>query len=319
MGDELERVGAAGGLSPELDQSVREGLVDAVSKATQKAYRSDWRVFTAWCDERGRVAAPAQPATVAAFLRHQELQGRKVSTISRSLASISEGHRAKGLDSPRGAAVVRKTLQAIRRRRGVAPSQKRPILAEELRRMVAALPSDTHGLRDRALLLVGFAGAFRRSELVALDLADIAFTEEGLEVTLRRSKTDQEGETRRVGIPFGSRAQVCPVRSLRQWLSAAGITSGAVFRTVQPDGTVQSRASDRAVARAVKRAARAAGLEPALFAGHSLRAGLATTAAKAGKSERAIMRQTGHRSVAMVRRYIRDADLFSDNAAAGLL
>jgi site-specific recombinase XerD len=316
--EELERVGA-GGVSSDLIESVRDGLKDALSAATQRAYQADWRTFREWCDQRAVGFLPAHPATVAAYLRHLEGAGRKVSTISRALASISEGHKAAGHDSPRSAVVVRKTLQAIRRRLGVAPAQKAPILAEQLRTMVAGLGSDLQGLRDRALLLVGFSGAFRRSELVALNVEDLTIDDEGLRVTLRRSKTDQEGEGRQVGIPYGSTAKTCPVRALKAWLEAAKIDRGPVFRGVLRGAAGDRRASDKAVARAVKRAARRAGLDPSSFAGHSLRAGLATTAAKAGKSERAIMKQTGHRSVAMVRRYIRDAELFSDNAAAGLL
>jgi integrase len=318
MVESLEARGETG-LSRDLIECVRDGLQDALSEATRRAYQSDWRLFTAWCQSRGTIALPAHRATVAAYLRHLEGQGRRVSTIGRALASISEGHKAGGHESPRSSVIVRKTLQAIRRRVGVAPRQKLPVLAEDLRRMVSALGSDLQGLRDRALLLVGFAGAFRRSELVSLDLGDVAFTHEGLEVTLRRSKTDQEAEGRKVGLPYGSTAKVCPVRALRVWLEAADITNGRVFRSVSRDAKVGAAASDRAVARAVKRAARLAGLDSAQFSGHSLRAGLATAAAKAGKSERAIMRQTGHRSVAMVRRYIREADLFNDNAAAGLL
>jgi integrase len=318
MKGELERPGTTG-LSRDLLDSVRDGLADAISPATRRAYQSDWRSFAAWCSERGTSALPAHPATVAAYLRHVEGAGRRVSTISRALASISEGHKAAGHDSPRSSVVVRKTLQAIRRRLGVAPVQKSPILADQLRRMLSALGTDLQGLRDRALLLVGFAGAFRRSELVALDVRDLRFIEEGLEIILRRSKTDPEGAGRTVGIPYGSTAKVCPVRALQAWLEAAQVAKGRVFRSVSRDGKLGAAASDKAVARAVKRAARLAGLDPSQFSGHSLRAGLATAAAKAGKSERAIMKQTGHRSVAMVRRYIRDADLFSDNASAGLL
>lgn len=309
----------ARGISRELVEDVRDGLADAISEATRRAYQSDWRTFARWCDERAVSALPAHAATVAAFLRHLEGLGRRVSTISRALASVSEGHKAAGHESPRGSVLVRKTLQAIRRRVGVAPRQKSPVLSDQLRSMAAALGSDLQGARDRALLLVGFAGAFRRSELVALNVRDVTFTNEGVEATVRRSKTDQEGAGRKVGIPYGLLPTTCPVRALRAWLDAASITSGPVFRSVGRDGGLGGRASDKAVARAVKRAAGLVGLDPAGFAGHSLRAGLATAAAKAGKSERAIMRQTGHKSATMLRRYIRDAELFSDNAAAGLL
>jgi integrase len=164
--------------------------------------------------------------------------------------------------------------------------------------------------------LTGFAGAFRRSELVALDFEDVRSSSDGLVVTLRRSKTDQEGEGRKIGIPYGSNPETCPVRSLKAWLEAAAIESGALFRSITRHGKIQGRLSGYAVALIVKKHVGAAGLEMAAYSGHSLRAGLATSAAIAGASERSIMAQTGHRSSAMVRRYIRDSSLFRENAAA---
>jgi integrase len=185
--------------------------------------------------------------------------------------------------------------------------------------MIVGLPESLLGERDRALLLVCFAGAFRRSELVSLDVADVSFTRDGLVIRLRRSKTDQEGEGRTIGIPYGSRPMTCPVRALKEWLDFSGITAGPLFRPVNRHGQVlATRLSDRGVARVVQRAAAAAGLDPTDVAGHSLRAGLATSAAAAGVSERAIMAQTGHKSLPMVRRYIRDGSLFIENAAAGV-
>jgi len=183
--------------------------------------------------------------------------------------------------------------------------------------MVEGAPDRLLGLRDRALLLLGFSGAFRRSELVALDVEDLEFTGDGLVVTQRRGKTDQEGVGRKIGIPFGGNPDTCPVRAVRKWLDAAAVMSGPVFRSVNRHGHVQpGRLSDKAVAIVVKRHAPAAGLDPLRYAGHSLRAGLATAAAAAGASERSIMNQTGHRSVPMVRKYIRDGQLFRENAAA---
>jgi integrase len=172
------------------------------------------------------------------------------------------------------------------------------------------------GTRDRALLLVGFAGAFRPSELVALDMADLQFTGDGLVITLRRSKVDQEGEGRKLGIPYGTNPDTCPVRSLKAWLEAGGIESGPVFCSITRHGKIGARLSSYAVALVVEQYAGALGLDAATYAGHSLRAGLATSAAIAGASERAIMNQTGHRSAAMVRRYIRDGNLFRENTAA---
>jgi integrase len=193
-------------------------------------------------------------------------------------------------------------------------------MTEQIRKMLDVLPDSSLGCRDGALLLLGFSGGFRRSEIVGLDVADIEFTSDGLVIHQRRSKTDQEGEGRKVGIPFGSTPMTCPVRSLRAWLDAASITQGPVFRGVGRWGHVDDgRLDDRAVARVVQKYAKLIGLDPTKFAGHSLRAGLATSAARAGRSERSIMNQTGHRSVTMVRKYIREGSLFVENAAAGLL
>ena len=172
-------------------------------------------------------------------------------------------------------------------------------------------------MRDRALLLLGFAGAFRRSELIGLDRAAVALTTDGLVVTLRRSKTDPEGAGRKIGIPYGSHPETCPVRAFRAWLEASRITAGALFRPINRHAQLGTRRlSAYAVALIVKRYATAAGLNASEFAGHSLRSGLATSAAQAGASERAIMNQTGHRSLNMVRRYIREGSLFRENAAA---
>jgi integrase len=214
---------------------------------------------------------------------------------------------------------VRATLAGIRRTLGCAQRRVAPLLPGQLRAISRALPQGTLGLRDRALLLLGFAGAFRRSELAGLEASDLAFTDDGLEVLLRHSKTDQEGEGQRKGIPFGSDPATCPVRAIKAWLEAAGITEGPVFRSVDRHSKVGSAALDPgSVARVVKRACSAAGLDPAAFSGHSLRAGLVTAAAKAAKPLPTIMRQTGHKSTAMVLRYVREAELFADNAAAGI-
>jgi integrase len=208
-------------------------------------------------------------------------------------------------------------IAGIRRAKGTAARAKAPALTGDVRAMVAAAAPGLLGARDRALLLLGFAGAFRRSELTSLNHQDLAFTPDGLVVLLRRCKTDQEAQGRKIGIPYGSNPETCPVRAVQAWLAASGITSGPIFRHVDRHGKLRAgRLSGYAVALVVKRHAEAAGLDAAKFAGHSLRAGLATSAAIGGASERAIMAQTGHRSVNMVRRYIRDGNLFRENAAA---
>ena len=249
-----------------------------------------------------------------------ECAGRlKVGSIQRRLNAIAEAHKAMGLDSPTHAAVVANTMKGIRRTKGTAPVQKAAALTDDIRAMVDATDSGVIGARDRALILLGFAGAFRRSELIALDVADCSFCKDGLTVTLRRSKTDQDGVGRKVGIPYGGNPDTCPVRTVQGWIEQAAISSGSLFRSISRHGKVRPGGlSSNDVARVVKKLAERAGLDAAKYAGHSLRAGHATSAAIAGASERSIMNQTGHRSVQMVRRYIRDGSLFRDNSAGKL-
>ena len=216
-------------------------------------------------------------------------------------------------------AVVSEVWKGIKRMKGTAQHGKKPFLTPDLRHIIAELPQDLRGLRDRALLLAGFAGGFRRSELAALQVEDLETSPDGLIVRLGRSKTDQEGQGRPVALPYGSDPQTCPVRALRAWLEQASISAGPLFRAVDRHGLVSSAALHAdSVAYLVKRAAGRAGLETMEYAGHSLRAGLATQAAMNGASELAIMKQTGHRSLATVRKYIREGSLFRDNAATKL-
>lgn len=303
-----------------LVEDARTFAASAKSPATRRAYRHDWSRFESWCRHAGLVPLPASPATVATYAASMAQERLAVATIQRAMVGISQAHKMAGYPSPTSDAIVLEVLKGIRRERGTAQVQKNPVVPDQIRSMLAVMPDTLLAVRDRAILLLGFAGGFRRSELVGLDVQDIDFTADGMVVTLRKSKTDQEGHGRRVGIPFGSSPLTCPVRSARAWLEAASITEGPVFRPVGRWGHVgDARLNNRAVARVVKRYAAAIGLDPMKVAGHSLRAGLATAAAKAGKTERSIMNQTGHRSVLMVRRYIRSGSLFTENAASGLL
>ena len=294
----------------------RDYLRQAKAANTLRAYRADWRDFAGWCAARGREALPAAVDTVALYLTEQACT-RRVSTLTRRLAALSEAHQLAGFESPAAAPAIRVLMAGIRRAKSAAPVQKKPPLAADLERMLAGLPENLAGLRDAALLLAGFAGAFRRSELVALDWEDVEFAQQGLVLQIRRSKTDPAGQGRTIAIPYARHAGLCPVRALEAWRDHAGSATGPVFLRVDRHGNVGcTRLSDRAVARAVQRACRRAGLAPAAYAGHSLRAGFATAAAAGGASERAILNQTGHRSLPVLRRYIRQGSLFEDNAVA---
>ncbi len=283
---------------------------------TRRAYRSDWADFTAWCQKYRRDPMPALPSTVAYYLADRS-QSLKTSTLERRLATISEAHRAAGFESPNTSAEVRLVWAGIRREKGVAQAHKKPALTKHIRAMVDALPEKLLGIRDRALILLGFAGAMRRSELVGLDVTDVSFADEGLVVVIRKSKTDQVQAGRKVGIPFGKQPETCPVRAVFAWIEEAEIEEGPLFRSVNKHSHVmESRLSDRTVANVVKRSLLAAGKSARGFAAHSLRAGLITQAAMAGVSERAIQDQSGHKSLTVMRRYIRDGSLFRENAAA---
>lgn len=311
---------AGGDLLARLLAQAEASFRAARAGSTLRAYAHDWRQFRTWCEEQNLVPLPASPQAVILYATDLvKNQGRKLNTLSRRLAAASQMHQQAGYDSPTSAWAVRQFLQGLRREVGVAPVRKRPVLVADLQRILGAMPHTTLAKRDRAILLVGFAGAFRRSELAALDVADLEETAEGLAITIRRSKTDQAGQGRKVGIPPGADPATCPIAALAAWCAAARIEHGPLFRVMNRHGQVlQGRLSGEAIALVVKRRVAALGYDPALFAGHSLRAGLATSAAAAGKEERAIMRQTGHRSVTTVRRYIRDGNLFRDNAAKGL-
>jgi len=302
----------------ELAVRTQDYLQRAKAENTWRAYRSDWRHFEAWTKQRGQRALPATGAAVAAYLT-ELASTRKVSTLERRVAAISQAHQMAGHESPTSKIEIRTLMSGIRREKGIAAEAKQALLTDDLRMVLAHLPEGILGTRDRALLLLGFAGAFRRSELVSLNVEDLEFQRAGLVTRLRKSKTDQEGEGRKIGIPYGSRPDTCPVRSLQEWIEAAKIQSGPLFRPITRHGKIQaSRLTAQSVALVVKRYAEAAGKDSAAFSGHSLRAGHATQAAMSGASERSIMNQTGHRSLKMVRRYIREGRLFEDNAASKL-
>ncbi len=304
----------------QLPNEIRNYLECAHTENTQRAYRADWQAFHDWCDARRYQALPADPGTVALYISKLADQGFKFSTIARRLVTIDQTHKNGDLPSPVETPLVQTVFKGIQRKIGTKTDAKKPILVDDLRVFLETLPVSLAGLRDRALLLVGFAGAFRRSELVSIDVEDLETVPEGFVVHLKRSKTDPYRHGRKVGIPYGTSEKTCPVVALETWLIVASLATGPVFRAVDRYGHLRDgRLSGRAVARIVKRCAAKAGLDKSQFSGHSLRAGFATSAAVAGVSERAIMKQTGHKSTKMVRRYIRDGQLFQNNAATNLL
>jgi site-specific recombinase XerD len=302
------------------DATERAGGFARAEKApnTRKAYRTDFAQFQVWCAEHGVVALPAMPETVAAFIAAEAERGTKASTIQRRMAAIRYAHKLAGLPIPTDDERVRATARGIRRTIGTAATKKAPATNDKVLAMVAIQDSTMASLRDRALLLVGFAGAFRRSELVALDVADIVETTEGLRVTIRQSKTDQEGAGATIAIVRGSVA--CPVAALNAWLAAAAITEGPLFRRVNKgDRVLPDRLTAQSVALIVKARAKRIGLKPEDFSGHSLRAGFLTSAAKRGASVFKMMDVSRHRSVDTLRGYVRDAELFTNHAGNGLL
>jgi len=289
------------------------------SAATRRAYACDWHDFEAWCRARGAGPLPAHPGLVGAYLSHLAGAGLKASTIGRRAAAIAYRHKLAGHEPPTNAEAVKAVMRGIRRTIGTAPDQKSAATAAIVRRMIQVCPEDTlAGLRDRALLALGFAGAFRRSELCALDVADLADTPDGLRVLIRHSKTDQEGQGQEIAIPRGYRLR--PVEAVQQWLTAAEINAGPVFRAVALGDRVsdQPLAPDSA-ARIVKRYARRVGLDPAAYSGHSLRSGFLTSAAESGASIWKLAEVSRHKSLDTLRGYVRRADLFRDHAGAAFL
>ncbi|CAK0741014.1 Site-specific recombinase XerD [Azospirillaceae bacterium] len=290
----------------------------ARSKATRRAYQADLQRFAEWCKAAGATMTPAEPEVVAAFLAGEARQGMRPSTLERRRAAIRYAHERAGCETPTNALCVRETMAGIRRSLGVAPVRKTAATVELLEEMLMTIPDNFIGMRDRALLLIGFAGAFRRSELVALTVNDMEETAQGLLVTIRRGKTDQEGRGRVIAILRGKR--YCPVSALRRWLAIAGIIAGPLFRTIGKGDRLLDRAlSDHAVALIVKRYAAAAGLDSSQFAGHSLRRGFLTSAAMSGASVFKMREISGHASMESLANYVEAVDRFREHAGEGLL
>lgn len=284
------------------------------------SYEDSWRRFAAWCVRAELSALPASSETVALWATSMLVAGLKVTTVALRISGVVHWHRKAGYSSPSGPE-VRKLLNGARRLRRETPRQKRALTVEQLRRVSRALDAQTAmGLRDRAVFVLGFAGAFRRSELSALDLADVSFVSKGLLIHLRGSKTDPLGRGRDVGIAAGDCAATCPVRTLRAWLDRRGARPGAMFVAIHTgDQITKRRIGPNGIVDIIKRGVERIGLDGHNYAGHSLRSGCITAAAENGASELAIMQRSGHKSVQMVHRYVRPVTAFSVNPLAALL
>jgi site-specific recombinase XerD len=296
-----------------LLHEAREYLDASLSANTRRAYAADLKEFRAWCDAHGACWMPAEPTTLVAYLTSLA-KTHKVSTITRRLAAISVAHRfSQQATNPVRDFKVRQLLEGIKRKKKCAPTQKQPTVTLHIKEMVGEIPPTLQGLRDKALLLLGFSGALRRSELVGIDVEDLALCKEGLVVTVQKSKTDQYSYGRKVGVCFGDNEATCPVKAVTAWMRASGISTGALFRPVKWGKVQEQRLSDKAVARMVKRYGADIGLETSKFSGHSLRAGLVTSAIQAGVDPLDVQRHSGHASLDMLKRYIRDATVFRGN------
>jgi len=283
------------------------------AEGTLKTYATVWKAFTGWCDAHGVVALPADPETIVAYVADQADRLRP-QTVKKHLAAISQCHKMAGHPSPVQHEAVRLVMQGLRRVKGVAGSPKKALRVDHVKKMIATLPEGVVGVRDKAILLLGFVGGMRRSEIVGLDVADVAYEPEGAVVTIRRSKRDQEAHGRLVAVPRGHHEATCPVRALQAWVQTPGVTDGPMFVRLDP-GAPRDRLDGRGVALVVKRAAQRAGLDPTLFSGHSLRRGFATETARGGATEAEIARTTGHRSLLVLRSYVEAGTLFGSCAA----
>ena len=298
--------------------SVRAYLAAEKSSNTRRAYAADWADFSAWCDTVNLNNMPAAPATVARYIASLADRGRKTATIQRRLAAIRAVHKAAGFEPPTNAEGVKATMRGIRRRLGSRPVRKAPATAEVLHKVLAHVPDTLAGRRDRAILLVGFAAALRRSEIAALHVHHIERRARGIVLHIEASKTDQEAQGEQIPIPNGR--ELKPVAALEAWLAAAGLEEGPIFREVDRHGKVGRRAlAGESVARIVKRAAAAAGLDPKLFGGHSMRAGFVTSALDRGEDVFKVMRISRHVKVDTVKVYDRRESGFDDHAGGEFL
>ncbi len=291
------------------------------SKATNtvRAYKSDFKDFSLFCAQNGFKALPSEPKIVSLYLTYLSTKDIKMSTLKRRLVSIGVIHKLKGhyLDTKHPSII--ENVMGIKRRKGSIQKGKKPILINDLKLIIDVIDQqqneDIKKLRDRSIILIGFSGGFRRNEIVALDYEDLDFVSEGLKIDIKRSKTDQFGEGSKKALPYFDNSQYCPVVSLQKWIKISKINSGSLFRRFSKGSKLsENRLTDQTVALIIKSYLQLAGINSKNYSGHSLRSGFATSAAESGAEERSIMAMTGHKSTEMVRRYIKEANLFKNNA-----
>lgn len=301
-----------------LSEAARKYARAALSSSTQRGYKSDFEDFVYWCHRVNRKSLPATPETVALYLT-QMSQHLRTSSLRRRVTAICRAHELSKFPSPTTDSRVKTVLRGIIRTKGEAVSHASPTLMRHITDIIASMPDSLKGKRDTALLLLGFAGGFRRSELVGLDVEDVSLHDEGLVLNLSRSKTDQTGRGRKVPICYGTKANLCPVRAFLTWLSASHITAGPLFRPIDQWGYLgDSRLTGQSVRLILRESLLRAGISPRGFSGHSLRAGFVTVAFINGASEREIQSSTGHTNANVLRRYHRDANLFRQSASKKL-
>jgi site-specific recombinase XerD len=302
-----------------LQEETLLNLKNSKALNTVRAYKSDFKDFGLFCAQNGFKALPTDPKIVSLYLTYLSTKDVKLSTIKRRLVSIGVIHRMKGhyLDTKHPAIV--ENLMGIKRRKGTIQKGKKPILINNLKRLIDVIDKEKIGeinkLRDKSILLIGFAGGFRRNEIVSLDKEDLEFVFEGLKITVKQSKTDQFGEGLTKGIPYFENITYCPVTILQKWINISKIAKGPLFRKISKGSRLlENRLTDQTVALIIKKYLNKSGIDSSNYSGHSLRSGFATSAAESGAEERSIMAMTGHKTTQMVRRYIQEANIFKNNA-----
>ena len=302
-----------------LQEETLKNLKSSKAINTIRAYKSDFKDFGLFCVKNGFTNLPSEPKIVSLYLTYLFSKEAKISTIKRRLVSIGVIHKMKGHYLDTKHPIIIENLMGIKRRKGTMQNGKKPILINDLKRLIDVInkenESDLKKLRNKAMLLIGFSGGFRRNEIVSLDLDDLEFVFEGVKITLKKSKTDQFGQGMTKGIPHFENSLYCPVTNLKRWLNISKIKKGPIFvKFTKGPKITKQRLSDQSIALVIKDYLRKAGIDSNNYSGHSLRSGFATSAAESGAEERSIMAMTGHKSTEMVRRYIKDANLFKNNA-----